>query len=75
MKASTITCPIYVHTRRRICFEQQKRRMLHVFQQGQDVHLRSFFQSAVVQGMHEELLQALDDVVTDIQNARSVADE
>ena len=49
--------------------------MLHVFQQGQDVHLRSFFQSAVVQGMHEELLQALDDVVTDIQNARSVADE
>lgn len=70
-----VDCEAELQRTRRICFELQKRRMLHVFQQGQDVHLRSFFQSAVVQGMHEELLQALDDVVTDIQNARSAADD
>ena len=47
--------------------------MLCVFQQAQDVHLRSLFQSAVVQGMQGELLEALDGVVTDIQNMRLVA--
>lgn len=45
-----------------------------MFQQGQDVHLRAFFQSTVVQGMHGELLEALDDVVNEIQNARLVTD-
>ena len=48
--------------------------MFRVFQQGQDVHLRAFFQSTVVQGMHGELLEALDDVVNEIQSERSLTD-
>lgn len=58
---------------RRICFEQQKSWMLRVFQQGQDIYLRSFFQSTVAQGMQRELLEVLDYVVSDIQNEHFAA--